>query len=160
MTKEQVPLAAQKRLSADERYVEKGRRMVRNYNCQACHRIGEEGGTYQAIVEDQLESSGGDTLQAAALTAPILYNEKSKIGEGSRVHTDWLHGFLDKPREPDPALAPAAHAVVPVRRGAAQHHHPLLRGPGRGAPTPTSRSHPSTRRWWPRAATSSAAGSA
>jgi len=97
LTKEQVPLAAQKRLSADERYVERGRRTVRNYNCQACHRIGEEGGTYQAIVQDQLESSGGDTLQAAALIAPILYNEKSKVGEGSRVHTDWLHSFLDKP---------------------------------------------------------------
>ncbi len=96
-TKEQIPLAAQKRLSADERYVEKGRRMVRDFNCQACHQIGEEGGTYRAIVEDQLESSGGDTLQAQALAPPILYNEKSKIGEGSRVHTDWLHGFLDKP---------------------------------------------------------------
>jgi cytochrome c2 len=98
LTKEQIPLVAQRRLSADERFVEKGRRMVREYNCQACHRIGEEGGTYQAIVEDQLERSGGDTLQAAALTAPILYNEKSKVGEGSRVHTDWLHGFLDKPQ--------------------------------------------------------------
>jgi cytochrome c2 len=97
LTKEQVPLAAQKRLSADERYVERGRRAVRNYNCQACHRVGEEGGTYQAIVEDQLESSGGDTLQASALIAPILFNEKSKVGEGSRVHTDWLHGFLDRP---------------------------------------------------------------
>jgi cytochrome c2 len=97
-TKEQIPLAAQKRLSADERYVEKGRRMVRDYNCQACHRIGEEGGNYQAIVEDQIESAGGDALQASALTAPILYNEKSKVGEGSRVHTDWLHGFLDKPQ--------------------------------------------------------------
>jgi mono/diheme cytochrome c family protein len=97
LTKEQIPLVAQKRLGADERYVERGRRMVRNFNCQACHRIGEEGGTYQAIVEDQLESSGGDTLQASALTAPILYNEKSRIGEGSRVHTDWLHGFLARP---------------------------------------------------------------
>jgi mono/diheme cytochrome c family protein len=77
--------------------VEKGKRMVRNYNCQGCHQIGEEGGTFRAIVEDQLESSGGEVIQAQALSPPILYNEKSKIGEGSRVHTDWLHGFLDKP---------------------------------------------------------------
>jgi cytochrome c2 len=97
MTKEQVSPLAQKRLSADERYVEKGRRMVRDNNCQACHRIGEEGGTFQAIVEDQLDSSGGDTLQAQALSPPILYNEKSKVGEGARVHTDWLHGFLERP---------------------------------------------------------------
>ena len=62
--------------------------------------------------------------------------------------------------EQDPALAGAAHALVPVRRGAAQHHHPLLRGPGRRAPTPTSPSLRSTPPWWPPAATSSAAGSA
>ncbi len=97
MTKEQIPLAAQKRLSADERFVEKGRRMVRNYNCQACHQIGEEGGTFRAIVQDQLESSGGDTLQAQALSPPLLYNDKAKIGEGARVHTDWLHAFLANP---------------------------------------------------------------
>jgi mono/diheme cytochrome c family protein len=96
-TKEQVPLAAQKRLSADERYVEKGRRMVRDFNCQACHQIGEEGGAFRAVVEDQLESAGGDTLQAQALSPPILYNEKSRIGEGSRVHTAWLHDFLGRP---------------------------------------------------------------
>jgi mono/diheme cytochrome c family protein len=97
LTKEQIPLAAQRRLSADERYVERGRRLVRSYNCQGCHRVGEEGGTYQAVVEDQLERAGGDVLQAQALTAPILYNEKSRIGEGARVHTDWLHGFLAAP---------------------------------------------------------------
>jgi cytochrome c2 len=97
LTKEQIPLAAQRRLSADERYVENGRRLVRNYNCQGCHQVGEEGGTFRAIVEDQLDSSGGDVLQAQALSAPILYNEKSRIGEGARVHTDWLHAFLAAP---------------------------------------------------------------
>ena len=77
---------------------------MRECNCQACHQIGEKGGTIRAVVEDQLESSGGDTLQAQALSPPILYNEKSKIGEGARVHTDWLHGFLTSPRT-SPALA-------------------------------------------------------
>jgi mono/diheme cytochrome c family protein len=96
-TKEQVPLAAQKQLSADERYVERGRRLVRNLNCQGCHVIGSKGGTVRAVIEDQLESSGGEVLQAQALSPPILYNEKSKIGEGARVHTAWLHGFLGNP---------------------------------------------------------------
>ena len=27
----------------------------------------------------------------------MLYNEKSLIGEGARVHTPWLHGFLTDP---------------------------------------------------------------
>ncbi len=97
LTKEQVPLAAQRQLSADERIVEKGRRLVRQWNCQACHQIGEKGGAIRAVVEDQLESSGGDVIQAQALSPPMLYNAKSKMGEGARVHTDWLHDFLDDP---------------------------------------------------------------
>jgi len=97
LTKEQVPLAAQRQLSAEDRLVERGRRLVRDFNCQACHQIGEHGGSIRAIVEDQLEKSGGDTLQAQALSPPMLWNASSKVGEGARVHTDWLHGFLDDP---------------------------------------------------------------
>ena len=97
LSKEQVPLAAQRQLKAEDRVVEKGRRLVRNNNCQACHQIGEKGGSFRAIIEDQLETSGGDTLQAQALAPPMLYNEKSQIGEGARVQTAWLHGFLGNP---------------------------------------------------------------
>jgi mono/diheme cytochrome c family protein len=96
-TKEQIPLAAQKQLSADERYVEEGRRLVRSYNCQGCHQIGAKGGTIRAVIEDQLKTSGGEVTQAQALSPPVLYNDKSKIGEGARVHTEWLHGFLKDP---------------------------------------------------------------
>jgi mono/diheme cytochrome c family protein len=96
-TKEQVPLAAQKQQSADEKYIEKGRRLVRNLNCQGCHQIGAKGGTIKAVVTDQLESSGGDVLQAVALSPPMLYNEQSHSGEGARVQTPWLHGFLKDP---------------------------------------------------------------
>ena len=99
-TKEQVPLAAQKQLSADERYVERGRRLVREYNCQGCHQIGERGGSIKAVITDQLTKSGGDDMQAGALSPPMLYNEKSKIGEGARVHTPWLHAFLEDPSRP------------------------------------------------------------
>ena len=99
LTKEQVPLVAQKQLGADEKYVERGRRLVRSYNCQGCHQIGEKGGAIKAVITDQLESSGGDVLQAVALSPPLLYNEKSKIGEGSRVQTPWLHAFLQDPSD-------------------------------------------------------------
>ena len=50
-----------------------------------------------AVVRDQLEQAGDDPIKAQALSPPILYNDKSKIGEGARVHTDWLHGFLSDP---------------------------------------------------------------
>src|SRR5262249_50387471 len=81
LTKEQVPLAAQKQLSADDRVVERGRRLVRQWNCQGCHQIGERGGTIRAVVEDQLESSGGEVIQAQALSPPMLYNPKPRIGK-------------------------------------------------------------------------------
>jgi mono/diheme cytochrome c family protein len=95
--KDPAPLAAQKQLSADERYVERGARLVRNYNCRGCHVLGETGGAIREVVKDRLERSGGDTLQTVALSPPLLYNAESKMGEGSRVQTDWLHGFLSDP---------------------------------------------------------------
>jgi len=49
------------------------------------------------VVESQIEASGGDPSQALGLSPPLLYNAAAKIGEGSRVHTDWLHGFLHDP---------------------------------------------------------------
>jgi cytochrome c2 len=97
LSKEQVPLAAQRLLKADDRIVEKGRRLVRTLNCQGCHQIGEKGGSFRAVIEDHLDTSGGDTLQAQALSPPMLYNEKSHIGEGARVQTAWLNGFLHNP---------------------------------------------------------------
>jgi cytochrome c2 len=96
-TKEQIPAAAQKVLSADDRFAEKGLRLVRDYNCRGCHVFGTSGGGIRKVIEAQLEAGGGDVLQAQALSAPMLYNPTSKIGEGSRVHTDWLHGFLGDP---------------------------------------------------------------
>jgi len=96
-TKERIPLAAQRQLGPGERAVEKGRRLVREHNCQGCHQIGAAGGSIRAVIEDRLESSGGDVLQAQALSPPLLYNEKSGIGEGARARTPWLHGFLKDP---------------------------------------------------------------
>jgi cytochrome c2 len=100
-TREQVPLAAQKQLSADERYVERGARLVRDRNCRGCHVLGDQGGAIQAVVADQLESSGLDSLtarsQTVAFSPPSLYNASAKIGEGARVQTEWLHTFLADP---------------------------------------------------------------
>jgi cytochrome c2 len=97
-TKEQVPLAAQRQLSADDRYAERGWRLVRDLNCQGCHKLGEKGGTIQAVVADQLAKSGGEVEQASALSPPLLYNHVAKVGEGSRVQTPWLHAFLKDPQ--------------------------------------------------------------
>ena len=77
-------------------------------------------------------------IQAQALSPPILYNDKSKIGEGSRVQTDWLHGFLRQPGEQDPALAPGAHAHLRVRRGRSATPSPTTSPPRTRCPIPTS----------------------
>jgi mono/diheme cytochrome c family protein len=97
LTKEQIPLAAQKQLGAADHAVQKGARLVRDLNCQGCHRVGAKGGSIQAVIHDQLVASGGDPIQTVALAPPLLYNEKSKVGEGARVRTPWLHGFLEDP---------------------------------------------------------------
>ena len=102
LTKEQMALGAQKLLSADEKHVELGRQLVRDYNCQGCHVIGARGGAIRGIVESQLVSDQKldpvDARQRAeAVSPPVLYNEVAKIGEGARVHTPWLHEFLKDP---------------------------------------------------------------
>jgi mono/diheme cytochrome c family protein len=101
LTKDQTPLAAQKAASADDRHVQQGARLVRDLNCRGCHVIGDQGGSIQAVVSSQLEASGVDSLtarsQTVAFSPPILYNEDAKVGEGARVQTDWLHGFLLDP---------------------------------------------------------------
>ena len=96
-TKEQVPMAAQRQLSADDRSVARGQRLVREKNCQGCHQLGERGGAFREIVKSQLEAGGGDPLQVVGLSPPMLYNEKEKTGEGSRVQTAWLHDFIKDP---------------------------------------------------------------
>jgi cytochrome c2 len=96
-TKEQVPLSAQRQLGADDRQVAAGLRMVRDLNCRGCHVVGAYGGAIREVVKSQLEASGGDPVNALGLSPPMLYNANSKIGEGARVHTDWLHDFLQDP---------------------------------------------------------------
>jgi cytochrome c2 len=101
MTKEQIPLAAQKQLSPDDKAVQEGSRIVRNLNCRGCHVVGEKGGTIRAVIENELVNSGVDQdtarIQTVALSPPVLFEPHSKIGEGSRVQTPWLHYFLGDP---------------------------------------------------------------
>jgi len=99
-TKEKVPAAARKILDAEEQHVQAGQRLVRDKNCEGCHKLGASGGAVEAVIEDRLVRAGGDAFQASALAPPMLYNDRSKIGEGARVHSDWLHGFLDDPSTP------------------------------------------------------------
>ncbi len=60
--------------------VERGRRIVKNSNCQGCHVIEGFGGSYRSLVADP------------SLAPPIIQ------GEGAKVQSDWLFSFLESPK--------------------------------------------------------------
>jgi cytochrome c2 len=72
--------AAKKELSAEETAIEKGRRIVKNHNCQGCHILEGVGGSFRSIVAD------------VSLAPPIIQ------GEGAKVQSDWLFAFLRAPK--------------------------------------------------------------
>jgi mono/diheme cytochrome c family protein len=72
--------AARKELSADEAAIERGRRIIKNHNCQGCHVIEGFGGSFRSLVADP------------SLAPPIIQ------GEGAKTQSDWLFAFLKAPR--------------------------------------------------------------
>jgi cbb3-type cytochrome oxidase cytochrome c subunit len=71
---------AKKELSPDEAAIERGRRIVKNNNCQGCHVIEGFGGSFRSLVAD------------SSLAPPIIQ------GEGAKVQSDWLFAFLKAPK--------------------------------------------------------------
>jgi len=69
-----------KDLSPAEAAIERGRRIVKNHNCQGCHIIEGVGGSYRSLVADP------------SLAPPIIQ------GEGAKVQSEWLFSFLDAPK--------------------------------------------------------------
>ncbi|MDQ6894532.1 MAG: c-type cytochrome [Acidobacteriota bacterium] len=72
--------AAKKELNGEEASIERGRRIVKNHNCQGCHIIEGFGGSFRSLVPDP------------SLAPPIIQ------GEGAKVQSDWLFGFLKAPK--------------------------------------------------------------
>ncbi len=69
-----------KQLSPAEAAIERGRRIVKDNNCQGCHVIEGFGGSFRSLVAD------------ASLAPPIIQ------GEGAKVQSGWLFEFLQTPR--------------------------------------------------------------
>lgn len=69
-----------KELSPREAAIERGRRLVKDHNCQGCHVIEGVGGSFRSVVADP------------SLAPPIIQ------GEGAKVQSDWLFSFLQAPR--------------------------------------------------------------
>src|SRR6266542_3879549 len=72
--------AAKKELNGEEAAIERGRRIVKDHNCQGCHVIEGFGGSIRSLVTDP------------SLAPPIIQ------GEGAKVQSDWLFSFLKVPK--------------------------------------------------------------
>lgn len=72
----EVPLKGQRRLSANEKFAEIGKRITAKYNCAGCHKIDGLGGDITKAYEDGNEGP------------PWL------VKEGHRVEAEWLNYFL------------------------------------------------------------------
>ena len=107
-------------------------RLVRDFNCRGCHQIGDDGrrhpqgGGEPARGLRRRRAAGAGALAAACSTTP-----SSKIGEGARVHTDWLHGFLADPsqRRSGPGSSCACRPSSSTEEQL-NDAHALLRRPG------------------------------
>ena len=71
-----------------EEALEKGRELVRRYNCVGCHIIEGQGGFIRPVLADAL---GVSADEVASFAPPDL------IGEGRKVQPKWLFEFLKDP---------------------------------------------------------------
>lgn len=71
--------------------IEKGRRLVRKYNCVGCHIIEGEGGYIRPTIVEAFKKSGKGKDAALSASPPDL------IGEGRKVQPHWLFTFLKNP---------------------------------------------------------------
>lgn len=94
LTNEKVPAEAQKVLTAREELAEKGRWLVIQKNCIACHNIDGWGGEIAGVIKEQ------------GMAPPALYSE------GEKVQADWLFSFLKAPGH----IRPWLHVRMPLFR--------------------------------------------
>ncbi len=71
--------------------IEKGRRLVRQYNCVGCHIVEGEGGYIRPTIVEAFKKKGSSNDEALSFSPPDL------IGEGRKVQPDWLFQFLKNP---------------------------------------------------------------
>ena len=78
--KDDMADAKRKHLSPDEAAIERGRRIIKDHNCQGCHVLEGTGGSIR------------DTMADVSFAPPIIK------GEGAKVQSDWLFAFLNSPK--------------------------------------------------------------
>ena len=82
--------------SVEEQYIQEGQRVVRQFNCQGCHELEGEGGAIQPKVFDWLVKYQ-DKEENEADAVFKSFSPPNLIGEGKKVHAQWLFDFLHAP---------------------------------------------------------------
>jgi len=78
--KDDMAETKRKRLSPEEASIERGRRIIKDHNCQGCHVLEGQGGSIR------------ETMADVSFAPPIIK------GEGAKVQSDWLFEFLHNPK--------------------------------------------------------------
>lgn len=102
--------------------LEQGEKIVRQLNCQACHKIDGEGGSIQSSVKDWLVKfdNRSDTEAQAMINS---FSPPNLIGEGKKVHTQWLFEFLHEPS----TIRPWLKVRMPTYKLNAAHLNALVK---------------------------------
>lgn len=82
--------------SIEDIYLHEGRLLIRHFNCQGCHILEGEGGAIQESVKNWLVEYGG-RAEAEAGAVIKSFSPPNLIGEGKKVHSEWLFNFLHDP---------------------------------------------------------------
>ncbi|MBI4558618.1 MAG: c-type cytochrome [Candidatus Hydrogenedentes bacterium] len=89
--------------TAERQFLNAGQALVREYNCQGCHLIENDGAAIMPTIKDWLMTyQERPEDEANAVTAS--FSPPNLIGEGKKVQTAWLFSFLQDPESIRPWL--------------------------------------------------------
>ncbi len=83
--------------------IQEGEKLVRQFNCQGCHILQGEGGTIRADMQEWFKKFDNRSESEADAIA-TSFSPPNLIGEGKKVHAEWLFHFLHQPTEIRPWL--------------------------------------------------------
>ncbi|MCR4336476.1 MAG: c-type cytochrome [Candidatus Omnitrophica bacterium] len=103
-------------------YMEEGQEIVRQFNCQGCHEIEGEGGVIQEDVISWLVNYDNRSPEEANAMR-LSFSPPNLIGEGKKVHSQWLFEFLHEPT----SIRPWLKARMPTYRFNTAHLNALVK---------------------------------
>lgn len=86
MTDEKLTAQEPRQLSAAEFHIERGRWLIKELNCVACHVVEAKGGAIRA------------TGIPAGMEPPMISGTPTQLRQGQRTQPDWLFHFLKAPQ--------------------------------------------------------------